>query len=170
MTVTRRIAGHLFRCCHCRAANQRGNNECSGIVHSARSYHFVIAVWRTKEAESAHYEHNNSAIKKFIEPVQRQTCISTDPARLEKRKKRYESIILTQIRNQPETQCAIRSKSGLCRSDGFTCSWFSDSKASLCGRPDRHILWDRRRGQHHYRDSRLRFWLQRVVFQYGWQP
>ena len=24
----------LFRCCHCRAANQRGNNECCRILHS----------------------------------------------------------------------------------------------------------------------------------------
>jgi len=34
MTVTRRLTGRLFRGCHCCAANQRGNNECCGILHS----------------------------------------------------------------------------------------------------------------------------------------
>src|SRR5215472_3610859 len=51
MTVTRRIAAHLLRGCRCRAANQRRNNECCRVVHSARSYHFVIAVQRAKETE-----------------------------------------------------------------------------------------------------------------------
>src|SRR6516162_4031920 len=52
MTVTRRIAGYWLRGCRCRAANQRGNYECCLTIHSARSYHFVVAVWRTKRAES----------------------------------------------------------------------------------------------------------------------
>jgi hypothetical protein len=34
MTVTRRIAGHWLRGCHCRAAKQRGNDECCRILHS----------------------------------------------------------------------------------------------------------------------------------------
>src|SRR5262245_4092245 len=52
MTVTRRIAGHLLRGRRCGAANQRSNYECCRIVHSARSYHFVIVVWRAKEGDS----------------------------------------------------------------------------------------------------------------------
>jgi hypothetical protein len=48
MTVTRRIAGHWLLGCRCRAANQRCNYERCRIVHSARSYHFVVAVWRAK--------------------------------------------------------------------------------------------------------------------------
>src|SRR5215467_11864456 len=36
MTVTRRIARHLLRGCRCRAAKQRGNNECCRMLHSAR--------------------------------------------------------------------------------------------------------------------------------------
>src|SRR5882672_4139882 len=34
MTVTRRITGHLFWGCRCRAAKQRGNNEWRRILHS----------------------------------------------------------------------------------------------------------------------------------------
>src|SRR5262245_20745892 len=52
MTVTRRITVRFFRVCRCHAAKQRSNKECSRIIHSARSYHFVIAAWITKEAES----------------------------------------------------------------------------------------------------------------------
>jgi hypothetical protein len=35
MTVTRRITGHWLRGCHCRAVNQRSNNECCRILHSS---------------------------------------------------------------------------------------------------------------------------------------
>src|SRR5215468_5532778 len=52
MTATRRIAGHWLRGCRCCAANQRGNYECCRIVHSGHSYHFVVAAWRVKKAES----------------------------------------------------------------------------------------------------------------------
>src|SRR5215470_7091235 len=62
MTVTRRIAGHLFRSCRCRAANQRVNYECCRIVDSARSYHFIVAVWRAKEAESTHMNPRNAIV------------------------------------------------------------------------------------------------------------
>jgi len=43
MTVTRRIA--VTGSGAAAAANQRDDYECCRILHSVRSYHFVIAVW-----------------------------------------------------------------------------------------------------------------------------
>jgi predicted ester cyclase len=59
-TRTRRFKRDWLRCCRCCAANQRGNYECCRIVHSAHSYHFVIAVWRAKDAECP--EHSEKLI------------------------------------------------------------------------------------------------------------
>src|SRR5262245_39500660 len=48
-TVTRRIAGRLFRGC-CWRATKTGNYKREGCAsHCACSYHFVIAVWSTKK-------------------------------------------------------------------------------------------------------------------------
>jgi hypothetical protein len=49
--IDRRSAS--FRGCRCRAAKQRGNNDRCQTLHSGPcSYHFVVAVWRTKAPES----------------------------------------------------------------------------------------------------------------------
>jgi hypothetical protein len=53
MTFTRRLERDWRSGCRCRAAKKRnrGNDECCRPRHCARFYHFVIAVWRTKEAQ-----------------------------------------------------------------------------------------------------------------------
>ena len=52
MTVTRRIAGHWLRGCHCRAAKQRGNNECCRILHSGLFISFCRCRVESKRTES----------------------------------------------------------------------------------------------------------------------
>src|SRR6266576_3177495 len=65
-------------------ARQRffGNRECWRVPHYAGQYHFVVAVWRAKEAESRAYENDNSPVGKFYEPLTLPVPLaahSTDP-------------------------------------------------------------------------------------------
>src|SRR5438477_2229071 len=68
MTVTRRITSDRLRGCHCRAAKQRGYDECCRYFVLVCSYHFVIAMWRGKGAESEHDGNDTSPTKTFDEP------------------------------------------------------------------------------------------------------
>src|SRR6266576_1125056 len=66
MTVTRRIAGHWLRGCRCRAAKQRGNNECCRIVHSGLFVSFCFCHVENKRTESAHMKPNTLSSFLFI--------------------------------------------------------------------------------------------------------
>src|SRR5204862_7384987 len=57
-----------------------GQGEIVRAVGTAES-HFVLAVLRTKQAESARYENHNSPISKFTEPVAHPVCIFAQLAR-----------------------------------------------------------------------------------------
>ena len=49
-TFARRLKRDWRRCCRCRAAKKRANDECCRPRHRACSYHFGVAVWSAKEA------------------------------------------------------------------------------------------------------------------------
>jgi len=53
MTVTRRIAGDLLRRCRCWVAEKSKSNSERRPSHRAVHYHFFIALWSAKAAESA---------------------------------------------------------------------------------------------------------------------
>jgi hypothetical protein len=48
--------------------SNRSNRECCRPRHRARSYHFVVAVWRAKEAESGQMEVFSLSAKSLGEP------------------------------------------------------------------------------------------------------
>src|SRR5947207_12407031 len=75
MTSTRRVTDEWLRCYHWRTAkrNERAKRE-QYAGHRAGSYHFVIAVWRAREAKSAHYENDNSPVRTFNESRSSPAC------------------------------------------------------------------------------------------------
>src|SRR5947208_15500220 len=68
------MSGH--GCASARA--QRTKNKGKSFIRvrfMRRLYHFVIAMWSAKEAESRAYEKDNSPIKIFDEPVACAACV-----------------------------------------------------------------------------------------------
>jgi len=59
-TFARGVKGNGRSCCNAEQRNQ--NNRRSRPRHLLRSYHFVIAVWRTKEADTAMTEKRFTAL------------------------------------------------------------------------------------------------------------
>src|SRR5215467_13686200 len=67
MTVTRRIARHLLRGCRCRAAKQRGNNECCRMLHSARFISLCNCDMESKRVRVSHMKTPTLPLKYSID-------------------------------------------------------------------------------------------------------